>query len=77
MAKPKSIFVASSSTAIPLAKALTEQLKKSIDGAKFTEWYASTPGKFILTKLITAKRDSDFAVVLLTKDDYGKKKGAK
>ncbi len=53
-----------------------------VDKAQFDvdirEWYDEqvfSPGQNILATLSLQKQECDFAIVLLTKDDFGEKKG--
>jgi hypothetical protein len=78
MAKAKKVFIASSSSAIPFAKKVATYLREEIENSDVREWYDEdvfSPGGNILATLGVQKGECDFAVVLLTKDDFGKKKG--
>lgn len=93
MPRKKNIFVACSTSAEPLARALKAALENALKQAKadpkaasdlaqldldIREWYDlkfTSDGDNILSFLITQKQECDFAIVLLTKDDFGEKKG--
>lgn len=76
--RKKKLFVASSGKAKPLAKALALYLGGELPDLDITEWYDSVA--FVLSEatlqgLITQADRCDFAVVLLTQDDFSGKEG--
>lgn len=78
MVKTRKIFIASSTSAIPFAKKLGTHLRSELADSDVREWYDEdifSPGGNILATLGVQKGECDFAVVLLTKDDFGTKKG--
>ena len=84
MDKPTSIFIGCSSKAIPLAKVLASYLRKELKDSDIKpnvrEWYdrdVFTPGRNTLVTLTDQMNDCDFAVLLLTRDDFADKKGEK
>lgn len=76
MVKKLQVFMASSKRALPLAKALRSRIRErdaSKRSLQIHPWWLRgavfAPGKQALTSLIDVCKKSDFAVVLLTKDD--------
>ena len=77
----KNVFLGSSSKAIPVAKKLAEYLRQELGtGADIREWYDPAqfpPSQTTLEGLVKQAENCDFAVMLLTKDDFTEKKGQK
>lgn len=77
----KNIFIGSSGKAIPIAKKLTEYLRQEFGTtADIREWYDPAqfaPSQTTLEGLMKQAEECDFAVMLLTKDDFAEKKGEK
>jgi len=81
MEPKKTVFIASSSKAKSLAEALTKYLTDSMrDGVDVRPWYRQEQfplSNTIFGSLVRQTNECDFAVVLLTQDDYEEKKGKK
>jgi predicted nucleotide-binding protein len=73
MPQPKTIFIASSGKAKPLAKPLANYLTGELPDSDIREWYDQNtfpPSKATLDGLLAQAGECDFAIVLLTKDDF-------
>lgn len=82
MPQPKTIFIASSSNAKPLARALATYLagefRLAKEKADIREWYDNEIlklGRNLLDELVRQTEECGFALILLTRDDFGAKKG--
>lgn len=81
MEPKKNVFIASSSKAVPLAEALEKYLTQEMgDGIDVRPWYKQEQfplSNSIFGSLVRQTNECDFALVLLTQDDYEEKKGEK
>ena len=73
MPRQKRIFIASSGKAKPLAKPLSIYLREELPDADIRDWWEQptfTTSKATLDNLLVHAQECDFAIVLLTKDDF-------
>jgi len=80
MPQKKTIFIASSTPAIPLAEDLALYIERRLKSSvQIRRWWKKQfrPGKTLFDSLAKHTTQCDFAIVLLTKDDYAEKKGRK
>ena len=80
MPQKKTIFIASSTPAIPLAEDLALYIERRLkSGVQIRRWWKKQfrPGRTLFDSLAKHTTQCDFAIVLLTKDDYAEKKGRK
>jgi hypothetical protein len=76
----KTIFIASSTPAIPLAEDIAQYIERRLkSGVQIKRWWKKQfrLGKTLFDSLAKHTTECDFAIVLLTKDDYAEKKGRK
>jgi predicted nucleotide-binding protein len=73
MPRQKTVFIASSGKAKALAKPLALYLTGELPDSDIREWYDQNtfpPSKATLDGLLAQAGECDFAIVLLTRDDF-------